>query len=313
MASPLNADAFIKALKAEGCTVVEVGDWRTHNRNHKGPWGEVHGVLVHHTVSKGTASTVELCRHGYASLPGPLCHGVIGKDGKVYLVGYGRTNHAGGGDPKVLEAVKAESYGATPPKPTKGNTDGVDGNRHFYGFECENLGDGKDPWPVVQLEAIERASAALCRAHSWSAKSVIGHKEWSDDKSDPRGFTMTSMRDRVSKRLGGKPSTPAPVPPRPPASKPVVSLSRLVAAAKSDPAKAGTPVSYSGVKVVEAALVKEGLLEKRYADGHYGTSTRGAYEAWQKRLGYRGVDADGIPGAKSLSRLAGKYGFIVSV
>ena len=32
-------------------TVVEVGDWRTHNRNHKGPWGPVHGVMIHHTVT----------------------------------------------------------------------------------------------------------------------------------------------------------------------------------------------------------------------------------------------------------------------
>ncbi|MEV5083326.1 N-acetylmuramoyl-L-alanine amidase, partial [Streptomyces sp. NPDC056159] len=30
-------------------------------------------------------------------------------------------------------------------------------------FECENLGDGKDPWPTEQIEAIVRVIAAICR------------------------------------------------------------------------------------------------------------------------------------------------------
>ncbi|MGV9506803.1 N-acetylmuramoyl-L-alanine amidase, partial [Streptomyces tendae] len=34
MATPMSASSFLKALKAEGLTVVEVGDWREHNRNH---------------------------------------------------------------------------------------------------------------------------------------------------------------------------------------------------------------------------------------------------------------------------------------
>src|SRR5690606_39509846 len=33
MATPLSAARFLAALKAEGLTVVEVGNWRTHNRN----------------------------------------------------------------------------------------------------------------------------------------------------------------------------------------------------------------------------------------------------------------------------------------
>ncbi|MEU3945469.1 LysM peptidoglycan-binding domain-containing protein [Streptomyces sp. NPDC029526] len=201
MAPPMSASAFLAALKAEGLTVVEVGNWREHHRNAKGPWGPVHGVMIHHTVTKGTQRTVDICRHGYAALPGPLCHGVIAKDGTVYLVGYGRANHAGSGDDDVLRAVIGEK---ALPVDDEANTDG---NRHFYGFECENLGDGEDPWPAVQLEAIERAAAAVCRHHGWNERSVIGHLEWQPGKVDPRGFTMTSMRSRVAKRLGTKPST----------------------------------------------------------------------------------------------------------
>lgn len=120
MAAPLSAASFISALRAEGLTVVEVGNWRTHNRNSKGSWGPMNGVMVHHTVTKGTPSTVQLCKDGHSTLPGPLCHGVIGKDGRVYLVGYGRANHAGGGDLDVLNAVIAESYATNPPATHKG-------------------------------------------------------------------------------------------------------------------------------------------------------------------------------------------------
>ncbi|MFI8942772.1 N-acetylmuramoyl-L-alanine amidase [Streptomyces syringium] len=213
MAEPLTADQFLAVLRAEGVKVVEVGAWRTHNRNARGAWGPVHGVIIHHTVSSGTQGSVDLCYDGYNELPGPLCHGVIDKAGTVHLVGYGRTNHAGGGDPVVLEHVIAEDYGDRPPAPTKGNSDGIDGNARFYGFECINLGDGKDPWPAAQLDAIERVSAALCRAHGWSAKSTIGHLEWSDDKTDPRGFTMSAMRTRITGRLSDQ-SDPDPTTPQ---------------------------------------------------------------------------------------------------
>ncbi|WP_046499342.1 N-acetylmuramoyl-L-alanine amidase [Streptomyces odonnellii] len=195
MARPMSAGRFLDALTSEGLTVVEVGDWRTHNRDHKGPWGPVHGVMIHHTVTRGTDATVRLCKNGHTALPGPLCHGVIAKDGAVHLVGYGRVNHAGLGDVDVLRAVIAERR---LPKEREANTDG---NRYFYGFECENLGDGEDPWPDAQLEAIERAAAAVCRQHGWSAASVIGHREWQPGKVDPRGFTMASLRARVHDRL----------------------------------------------------------------------------------------------------------------
>jgi hypothetical protein len=309
MATPLSADRFLQALLDEGLHVVQVGDWRTHNRNSKGPWGPVNGVMIHHTVTSGTAATVKLCRDGHSALPGPLCHGVIAKDGAVHLVGYGRANHAGLGDPDVLAAVVAERAAPADNEAT------VDGNRHFYGFECENLGDGKDPWPAAQLLAIEKVAAAICRAHGWDRRSVIGHLEWQPGKVDPRGFTMASMRDRVEKRLGAKttPTPPKPTPPKP--VKPSVSLSKLIAAARSNPAKAGTPVTYSGVKTVEAALVDAGLLAKKYSDGHFGSVTVQAYAAWQRSKaggGYKGQAADGIPGKASLTKLGARRGFTVT-
>ena len=306
MATPPAARTFLQLLRDEGADVVEVGDWEDHNRNHKGPWGPVHGVAIHHTVTSGSARTVQICRDGYSGLPGPLCHGVITKDGRVHLVGYGRANHAGLGDPDVLRALINEK-----PLPVDDEA-AVDGNRHFYGFECENRGDGKDPWPEEQLLAIEKVSAAICRHHGWAARSVFGHLEWQPGKVDPRGFTMASMRARVDTRLGRVTPTPPPTLPTP--TKPVVDLSRLIEAARSNPAAKGTPVTYAGVRTVEAALVDEGLLAKPFSDGHYGTSTVRAYAAWQRSKAggaYSGADADGIPGRTSLERLGKKHGFIV--
>src|SRR5690606_2055344 len=244
MATPMTASQFLTALKAEGVTVVEVGDWEHHNREGHGPWGPVNGVMIHHTA--GNSGMVDHCYNGSTALPGPLCHSANDKHGVGHLGGYVRRNHAGGGDSRVLNAVIAEEYGDRPPAPHQheGSAGAVDGNARFYGFECINLGDGHDPWPAAQLEAIERVAAAICRHHGWGAKSVIGHLEWSDWKSDPRGFDMHDMRNRVAARLGSKPTSPAPAKPPTPATKPKVSLAHVVYAAKHDPAAAQGHTSY---------------------------------------------------------------------
>lgn len=101
--------------------------------------------------------------------------------------------------------------------------------------------------------------------------------------------------------------------PQVPAIKPVVDLSKLIAAAKNDPKGKQGSVSYpAGVKIVERALKSEGLLGTRYAaDGSYGSLTVAAYKKWQDKLGFRGAGADGIPGSDSLRKLGNKHGFKV--
>ena len=191
--TPLTPDELVTALRAEGATVVEHAGWRTNRRPQA--WAPIHGSMVHHTASGDGPGLVELCYNGRADLPGPLCTGVVRKDGTVHLVGSGRSNHAGRGSSAVFAAVKA---GATIP-PT--GSDVVDGNAHFYGWEAVNRGDGNDPWPEVQLDAIARVQAALCRVYGWNAQHVIGHREWTTRKIDPRGFSMAAMRTRVANLL----------------------------------------------------------------------------------------------------------------
>ncbi|MBA2629654.1 MAG: N-acetylmuramoyl-L-alanine amidase [Thermoleophilaceae bacterium] len=164
-------------------------------------------------------------------------------------------------------------------------------------------GGGLDEPPEAMLEGLDDARQYLRErgAGAW----VGGHRD-----GHPTTCPGDVLYDWV-KRGAPRPSGATGPPPPPPAGvkKPVVDLSTLIAAAKADPPRRGTPISYYGVKTVESALVAEGLLAREVADGHYGTAT---ITAWQRRCGYTGKDADGLPGSESLKKLAAKRGFTVT-
>jgi hypothetical protein len=228
MATALSNDRLLRALLNEGCRVVERSGWRTRRRPAStGNFGPINGVMIHHTVTSGEISSVELCERGHSTLPGPLCQLVIGKSGIVYLISNGRANHAGKGDPDILRMVQQEDYDRD--RLLVPNEATTDGNDNFYGMECVNLGNGRDPWPEVQRDAIVRASAAILReyggpAQGWTAKSAIGHKEWQPGKIDPRTGTggvdvsPPVLRRLIDERLAHpaswSPGTGAPPPPQ---------------------------------------------------------------------------------------------------
>ncbi|GAA3830891.1 hypothetical protein GCM10022206_81840 [Streptomyces chiangmaiensis] len=60
--------------------------------------------MIHHRATSGGERTVSHCRDGRAGRPGPLCRGVLTKDGVVHLVGHSRADHAGLGDDDVTPA-----------------------------------------------------------------------------------------------------------------------------------------------------------------------------------------------------------------
>lgn len=127
------------------------------------------------------------------------------------------------------------------------------------------------------------------------------------DPNDPRGGKpVTSWRWTPSDPT---PNRPTPTPPAPP--KPSVSLRHVIAAAKTDPGAPQGHTTYpKDVRPVEQALKAEGLLSARYAaDGSFGTLTRTAYAAWQRRT--VGGPYDGIPGIESLTKLGQRHGFTV--
>lgn len=96
-----------------------------------------------------------------------------------------------------------------------------------------------------------------------------------------------------------------------------VNMEAVVKAAQWDPAKSDqsvTPGAGDSVKAVEQKLADKGFLDKKYVDGHFGTTTVTAYAKFQKSLGYTGLDASGLPGKTSLDKLGvGKVTNVISV
>lgn len=189
--------------------------------------------------------------------------------------------------------------GRGPNRRTGANGTAVLNTKHYA--VCALLGTpggGLSTPPDAQLHGIRDAIEWL-RAEGEAGDYIGGHRD---------GHPTTCPGDALYawvRRGAPRPGT------RPAPTTPVVDLSRLIAAATADPPKSGTPVSYAGVRTVEAALLAEGLLDRALVDGHYGTSTIRAYAAWQRRLHYTGAAADGIPGKTSLSRLGAAHGFTV--
>lgn len=78
---------------------------------------------------------------------------------------------------------------------------------------------------------------------------------------------------------------------------PAVRLHRVLDGARH-PRRAWAPVN---VRRVQRAMLARGM--KVTVNGAYDHATRQAYRTWQQRLGYRGHDADGLPGVESLTLL----------
>ncbi len=212
MATPLTPDQMLAALRKWGVRFNEISGWRTRGRNYvgHGAWGPVIGCIVHHTGDDAPDDAdLRVVRDGRSDLPGPLAQFGARDDGSIDLIASGRSNHAGTGDPGVYAAVKAQSYGDYPPATHfhEGSTGGTDGNTCFYG--CETYYSGVDAPTQVQYRAVVLLYAAICDAHGWSAKAVIGHKEWSNYKSDPAKVDMRDMRADVGRALAMGPAAAA--------------------------------------------------------------------------------------------------------
>ena len=180
-----------EVFRQAGLRVEAMRGWETRGSSTFMPsW-----LVEHHTASNknaGNAPSLNTVINGRPDLPGPLCNYLTGRDGTIYVVAAGRANHAG--------------IGAYP--------DGTTGNSRSFGNEAENDGVG-EPWPAVQMNAINRAAYAICRHMGWKADRVIGHKEYALPKGrkvDPT-YDMNVHRATVAALLGQPPApTPDPEP-----------------------------------------------------------------------------------------------------
>src|SRR3546814_19719287 len=98
------------------------------------------------------------------------------KSGVFHVIAAGRTNHAGNGS----------WHGIT------------SGNAQAIGNEAQNAGDGKDPWPAVQMEALVEGTAAIPQHHQADPLMTKGHREHAtprDRQIDPT-IAMREFRER---------------------------------------------------------------------------------------------------------------------
>lgn len=191
------------------------------------------------------------------------------------------------------------------------------GNSHWVSIE--NEGFVPDKLTDSQVENAAEVLAWLHKTYDVPLQSTddpngrglgwhgMGGSAWGGHVGCP-GDSIKAQRAAIIARAkeitGG--STPA----KPAAPK--VSLAHVVAAARKDPGAAQGHVTYKAeVLLVEKALKAEGLLAGQYVDGSFGSLTVNAYARWQKRIGYSGTAADGIPGMTSLKKLGERHGFTV--
>lgn len=320
MAAPISGEAILAAFRAEGVDTEPWHDWLETDR--PGPFAP-NGVMVHHTGSNtsdatGRAYTRSILRPGYAGLPGPLCMAGIAPNGRVILLSRQDANHAGGGCPHVLQAVidEASWLMQREARPTRGNRNGVDGNARFYGFEI--MYSGGRPMSAAQLDQAVRATAALCRAHGWTARSVIGHREWSRDKSDPGMMSMVTFRKLVQARLDRAPEDVSVGVKRATVTS---SVKAATTAVKQRTMGMGRPISYrvykagveSGKPSGNVKLVQAALAGQRKKDGkaYYPQAPNGiadevhvqAVKDWQLAIGDSPSYADGRLGPLQFERL----------
>lgn len=201
----LTPDQLLAALRAEGVRVSEAPGWRDRGYDTLDP----RFVVNHHTVG-GTGPTdqrdVDEMIRGRPDLEGPLCNFLLGKDGTVHLVAFLRARHAGPGARRVFDEV---SRGVAPSGDARArgfkDSDKAHGNRHSWGIEVDHPGDDT-AYPPVQVEALVRLNAALCRLGGWTADRCIHHREWTRRKIDMS--MRADLRALVAARLRPAPAVP---------------------------------------------------------------------------------------------------------
>lgn len=276
-------------LRRADLHVREVDGWRTRGRPASVGSFDPRALMLHHDASsKGPSpSVLRIIRDGREGLPGPLSQ-LWHTFGVWHVVASGRCNAGGLGN----------GWGRIPRD-----------SANTYAIHVETDHTTGEPWREDDLDSLVRGFAALADAMSIDpARSLCGHKEYAPTrKIDPAGISMDAFRIKVERTMRDlRASRDRPVPRRVTKLK-TVDLSDLRAAARRDPdtpGDLGTPGSRRDVFTVEGWLAREGFLGERRRDGDWSEATRRAYADWQRHLGFRGQDANGIPGLVSLTKLA---------
>lgn len=92
---------------------------------------------------------------------------------------------------------------------------------------------------------------------------------------------------------------------------PTLDLATVQQAARKNPWTRSDHIEYEPLRYIEFALVRMGHLHTRFALGDFSVKALYAYRKWQRTLGFRGNEANGVPDAVSLRELGERFGFRV--
>lgn len=169
-------DDILRYLQRYGVSYVEWEGWR--ERAAYGPASRHFtpvGLVNHHTAGTDWYNPERLLTK---------CNFYIRPDGTVFVLSAGHQADSGMGDPNVLGRVRNDM----PPQPPRDYTssDRINGNQWFVDIEVGHWGMG-EPIPEVQRDALIKLNAAICDYYDWRPEyRLIGHKEWTRRKVDPR-------------------------------------------------------------------------------------------------------------------------------
>jgi peptidoglycan hydrolase-like protein with peptidoglycan-binding domain len=257
---------LLKEMNEFGIDVYPVKGWETRGRPYT--FAPV-GVMIHHTAGK---NSLRIITNGRKGLPGPLSQFLISKSGRVYLVSQGYCNHAGTGSSSVLNYTRKDIAPRGRAK-SRGN---INGNRHYWGIEVENLGNGSDPYTEAQIRSLEALSAFLCKRAGWTENRVIHHKEWTRRKIDMS--YNGDVRKNVAAIMSGK----------------------LPKSVESKCEEQVFQVDDSGVCVERIQSLLKSKGANIVVDGQFGPNTKEAVEQFQLS---RNITSDGIVGPATWAEL----------
>lgn len=281
MSTTVTADDLLAALKRRGVPFrfyKDKADFLVHNRNHAGAntsvtpggFGPIRGVVAHTTAM--TASEATQMRYLYtgdgegSSKPGPLCLGGIAYDGTVVLMGWGTATHCGPGDPKTMKLAIADAMPLdreVAPLMNGTNPLAVAVNPFFLGFEvCGTSVNAK------QRKTLTLASAAILEmlggpTAGYSGGSLVMHREWTTNRSDPQGIPKDGvLRREVNALLRGFAATELPpTAPKPTTVTVTLSAQRITAGQVVTVTSTVTP-AVAGVHVFEWSYPGSGVWKE---------------------------------------------------
>lgn len=291
-------DHGVPFKEVRGCTTVG-RPWDASN--------PLEGHVHHHTSTPSAtdsnpnpAPTLEWLVTAFSR---PAANCLVGRDGVVYICSWGSCFHSGNGGPWRSRGL------------TAGNT----GHYRLWGTEIDDPGTGRTI-NAKQIESVGRMDAAFIKLCGWDEYALINHADWTDAGRwlmDPNGEAdgptgrwvgrkNDTLRDYYPAAFWRTNARKYAINKVPAATNTITTPMKKVWLVSVQPGKKNRQVA-----TVQNALKKEGLYGGDVT-GYFDVKTKRAYAEWQKRLGYGGADADGVPGMVSLTKLGQKYGFAIA-